>query len=255
AACEPPSASCGAYESIAALLRDHRGQNLIPWDTAVFRLLYRWLRRYATLREETRYSLLQGWALMRGILLEIGRRETLAGTLPDSEAVFFLEIHEIENPGNAKELRRKVEERIRKFKRDRERPAPPIVHLDALGNELPAPETGAADGHGAYYGIAASAGRATGTARRLESPADALKVRPGDVVIVNHCKPWMSVVFRRASGVAAAGGGVVSHLALAAREFGKPMLVGVHGLRGADIEGRTVEIVAAARRVRILEDG
>jgi phosphoenolpyruvate-protein kinase (PTS system EI component) len=64
----------------------------------------------------------------------------------------------------------------------------------------------------------------------------------------------MSVLFNKASGLIALSGGAVSHLALAAREYGLPMLVGVHTLRGADYESRRMEIDAAEARARFTEE-
>jgi phosphoenolpyruvate synthase/pyruvate phosphate dikinase len=110
----------------------------------------------------------------------------------------------------------------------------------------------AAETGGTFRGIAASPGAASGTARRVTGPDEAGKIMEGDIAVVDACSPWMSMLFHRAAGVIATTGGAVSHLALAAREFGRPMLVSVQGLRGIEVDGRRIEIDTAAGTARFM---
>jgi rifampicin phosphotransferase len=229
-----------------SLMMRNRGGNLIPWDVIFFYFLFKWTRTHATLREEIRYKLLEGWGLMRDMLLELARREPLAGELSSPEKIFCLELGEL--GGGAAGLGKKAGERAAEHEAEKKKIAPPVVHIDAEGRVV---ETAGAGGESAaggdvFRGIAASGGVASGIAHRVEKPDDVAKVGSGEIAVVDACSPWMSVLFHQAAGVVATSGGAISHLALAAREFGLPMLVGVQGLRGADVEGRTIEINTAA---------
>ncbi len=250
----PASSETAEAPTLKKLIRASRGQNLIPWDYFVFGVLRRWITTYATLREDLRYELLRGWALERRLLLSLAGKPPFAESLHAPGDIFFLELDELgaaETAGAAEKARARRD----RHEVDKKQQAPPVVHLDAEGNIVAAPATErTAEAEGVYYGLPASPGTTAGVARRVSGPEDAAAVAEGDIAVVDECSPWMSMLFLRAAGVVAQSGGVVSHLALAAREYGRPMLVGVHGLRGADIEGRRIEIDAAAGTARIAED-
>jgi len=255
------AASLGAPEppkkrppSVMALLHTNHGQNLVPWDTVIFLLLHKYAKRYATLREDSRYELLRGWSLMRAILLELGKRAPFADALNSPDDIFFLQFDELETADAADGIGETASRRRLEFENDKKQPAQQVVHLGAAGNIIAARETPAETAaEVGYRGIAASPGKAAGTARWVVAPRDAARVGLGDIIIVDECSPWMSALFQRAGGAVARGGGVVSHLALAAREYGRPMLVGVHAIRGADADGRRIEIDAETGTARIAE--
>jgi len=241
--------------TLKSLLRGRRGQNVIPWDTVFLRISYNWTRTYSTMREELRYRLLEGWWHLRRMLIELAGREPYSEMLDDRELIFFLDIGGLKEPGNQPELADVARRRMADFEKNRQGPAAAVIHLDSDGKVIVEKRDAPAAAPGEYSGIPASPGAAEGRARLVSRPEEVDKVHKGDVAVVESCSPWMSVVFARASAVVAVSGGVVSHLALAAREYGKPMVVGVHGLAASDVEGRTVEVDAVNGKVRIKGEG
>jgi pyruvate,water dikinase len=75
-------------------------------------------------------------------------------------------------------------------------------------------------------GHAASGGRVTGTARVVRSLADAATLADGEVLVCEMTLPPWVPLFAVAAAVVADTGGVMSHCAIVAREFGIPAVVG-----------------------------
>ena len=74
-------------------------------------------------------------------------------------------------------------------------------------------------------GIGASPGRYTGTVRIIRSEAEFDRLRAGDVLVCPATSPVWSVLFPNVGAVVADSGGVLSHPAIIAREFGVPAVV------------------------------
>lgn len=240
--------------SVWKLLRTSGGQNFIPWDVPLMSFLHGQFRMYAGIREDTRYRLLRGWRELRRLLLELGGRGQSGGALARRGDIFFLKENELDAAASGGVDRGIIEERKKRFAKEKKAPRRAVLHIDESGEIIP--ETPAEIGESTgrvYHGKAASSGVAAGRARWVSHPDDAQKVGEGEIAVVDVCSPWMSVLLGRAAGVAACSGGVVSHLALAAREYGKPMVVSAYGLADVNVDGMTLEIDSGAGTVRILE--
>ncbi len=127
---------------------------------------------------------------------------------------------------------------------------------------------GAATGGGALLvrGLAASAGRASGPVRVLESPEQGESLLDGEVLVAPMTSPDWVPTMRRAAAIVTDGGGMTCHAAIVSRELGVPAVVGarqatavlrdgeivtVDGAEGTVTEGATVEAASAATvRVR-----
>ncbi len=82
---------------------------------------------------------------------------------------------------------------------------------------------------GALEGVAVSQGVVTGTARVLRSLEDAPRVKRGDVIVARVVNGAWTPLFVLAGGIVAEMGGVLSHGAIVAREYGIPCVFGVTG--------------------------
>lgn len=76
-------------------------------------------------------------------------------------------------------------------------------------------------------GMTASPGAAHGPARIIHGPEDAAQTQAGDVLILDSALPRWATILDRAAGIISRHGGVASHLATVAREFGVPALFSV----------------------------
>jgi phosphohistidine swiveling domain-containing protein len=78
-------------------------------------------------------------------------------------------------------------------------------------------------------------------------------LRPGDVIVATMTTAGHNAVFPLACGVATAEGGLFSHAAILAREFGLPAVLGVAGLLDEVHHGDLVEVDPATGEVRLIE--
>jgi len=67
---------------------------------------------------------------------------------------------------------------------------------------------------------------ATGIARVLQSPAEAGKLRPGDIVVTDNTSPDWDPVLKKVAAIITNTGGRTSHASIVARELGVPAIVG-----------------------------
>lgn len=93
-----------------------------------------------------------------------------------------------------------------------------------------------------WRGLAASPGQAQGPARKLASIADLERVQPGDILLVRSPDPFFSMVFPRAAGLVAETGSVLSHGAIAAREYRLPAVLGIAGIWDRLVDGEPLAV-------------
>lgn len=101
-------------------------------------------------------------------------------------------------------------------------------------------------------GMAASRGRATGTVRVVADESEFHKVRAGDVLVCECTSPAWSIVFPSLSAVVTNSGGILSHPAIVAREFGIPAVVATGDATTRLRDGQQVVVDGTAGTVRIL---
>ena len=113
----------------------------------------------------------------------------------------------------------------------------PITTLDQPG--LARPEE-SAPRRPLVQGLAASAGRASGAVRILESADQGDELIAGEVLVAKMTSPDWVPTMRRASALITDGGGITCHAAIVSRELGVPCVVGA---RNATLVLRTGEVV------------
>lgn len=74
-------------------------------------------------------------------------------------------------------------------------------------------------------GIPGSPGRYSGTVRVVRDETEFAKLRPGDVLVAPATSPPWLVLFLQAAAVVTDSGGVLSHTAVIAREYGNPAVL------------------------------
>jgi pyruvate,water dikinase len=170
----------------------------------------------------------------RRIALTVGEHLVHDGTLDSADDVFFLTYPELDEflSGNAM-----FPEHVYSTVAARKR-----AHHEWLQMSLPdtfeCPEGEyASDAHlnitpisnsdEEMNGIGACGGRVTAPAAVLESVGDAENLRQGDVLVTRQTDPGWAPVFFLIRGLVIERGGMLSHGAIIAREFGLPCVVGV----------------------------
>jgi phosphoenolpyruvate synthase/pyruvate phosphate dikinase len=127
-------------------------------------------------------------------------------------------------------------------------PESPFTRLAAKFGGAPA----AAAEPGLVRGASGSAGTATGVARVVGSLAEAARLKPGEVLVAETTAPPWTPLFAVAAAVVTDTGGILSHCAVVAREYGIPAVVGTDRATTAIADGDVVEVDGDAGTVRIV---
>jgi phosphohistidine swiveling domain-containing protein len=200
-----------------------------PTLRARFDSLLEVAQRYAVLREEQARWFTLGWPLMRRAVLRLGDRKHAAGELEGAEDVFFLTRPEVD--GAAAHLPNAVQRRRNEWQRQRRLIAPlelghPPRLLEALMRGTAPVGRGTDVSADVLVGQGASAGRATGRVRLVNSVEDFDAFETGEVLVARATAPAWTPLFARAAAVVTDAGTLAAHASLVAREYGIPAVVG-----------------------------
>jgi pyruvate,water dikinase len=110
---------------------------------------------------------------------------------------------------------------------------------------------GGADTDGDLVGLGVSPGRLRGKLRILRSAAD-MRTLSGEIVVLAAIEPSLTSLFPVVGGVIAEIGGVLSHAAILAREYGVPAVVNVTDATRRLKDGDYIELDGTTGRVRLL---
>src|SRR5207248_9106361 len=94
---------------------------------------------------------------------------------------------------------------------------------------------------GAFVGLPVSAGTVEGRARVILDMADA-DVEPGDILVTAYTDPSWTPLFVAIAGLVTEVGGLMTHGAVIAREYGLPAVVGVE---------RATRLIRDRQRIRV----
>jgi pyruvate,water dikinase len=218
------------------------------------RPLFNWLLKQSQdktrVRDNNRSYVAKFLFPMRLLLTEFGRRWADRGWLTDPDDIFFLTLYEIgdiisaENPFTlVTDLLTIIAARRAAFDYWHTISAPSA--LGPGGVPLPDPQPA-----GAYLqGLPASAGRIRGTARLVESIHEAATLVPGEILVTRATDPGWTPIFPLVSGLVLETGGLLSHGAIIAREYGVPAVINVPGALSHIKNGQTIEVDGASGRV------
>lgn len=195
-------------------------------------------------------------ARLRTLATRSGRRLVRDGVLAEPGDVFFLHRDEVaEALRDGADRTDLIEVRRAEHARN-ERVTPPyyvgkVPDKPETGDRFDGPRVPSPDGD-VLKGTGASAGIVRGPARVVLSQDDFGRILSGDVIVCPSSNPSWVPVFTIAGGLVTNTGGVLSHAAVVAREFGLPAVVGTTDATTRIADGRLVEIDGTAGTVRLL---
>ncbi|KAF0244209.1 MAG: pyruvate water [Planctomycetota bacterium] len=208
--------------------------------------LVRRAREGAALRERAKSGLVAQVQPMRRALLEMGHRLVAAKIADSPQDVFHLAWPEVEawlrGEWDGRGLRELVADRKAQMARWEKQLPPDLIHADGSAPQPhPAPGKNAA-GIKTLKGLAVSSGQATGPARVIRHPADGGRLKQGDILVAPSTDPGWTPLFLRASAVVMETGGMLSHGAIVAREYGLPAVVNIAGLLDQVKDGQSLTV-------------
>jgi phosphohistidine swiveling domain-containing protein len=209
-----------------------------------YRELLAGAQKFTRLRESSKANWVRADRTLRRPCLEIGRRLVKQGALDQPDDVFWLLEDEvaraINGKLNAKKTRADVARRKSEAKRLEGLDLPEVFELPVKAKRKTKPGS---EGN-VLQGVPVSAGQATGRARIVLSTESAMEVRlvPGEVLVAPFTDaPW-TPLFVAASAVVVETGGMLSHAATVAREYGIPAVVAVKGATSLIRDGQAVTV-------------
>ena len=261
-----------AHQEIKDLLYRHP-LGYLRWP--LFRAQIYQARRLQPLRENPKFTLLELSQQQRGLWKELTARWINAGLLSSEDDIYYLLFEELatlarrsSDPAVGARMRSRIRRRRAQLAEWTQSPAPPLrdlhgevigvssVSVDAVVEAGEAPSSEPAERSEmplTLSGIAASAGVAEGLAHVADSPASGREIQAGQILVARFTDPGWTPIFPLASAVVTEIGGVLSHGAIVAREFGIPAVVNVQRATELIRSGDSLRIDGSNGQVTIIE--
>jgi pyruvate,water dikinase len=253
------------------LLEECFGKLKNPFKKFIFRLVASKSRRGLELRENLKSQWMRTFFPVRKSILETGKRLFRKGIIDNEGDIFFLYLHEMENPEKP-DLNTNIKPLIKSRKESFEKnqylsPAAVIAgeynpsDFSIVGWEnsplqlLHVPVHFSDDpDHKEYHilkGIAVCPGIVEGSARVILSASDHEQVLPGEILVAPYTDPGWTPYFLTAAALVVDMGGMLSHGSIIAREYGIPAVVNVGPATTLIKTGQKVRVDGKAGKVYI----
>ncbi|MCB1914272.1 MAG: hypothetical protein KDG52_00925 [Rhodocyclaceae bacterium] len=252
-----------ATAQIRARLDSGRGLRLPVWVARrIFDRLLSATQASIRLRERARMKQARLYVTLRHVLMACGRRLHREGRIDVAEHVLFLRLDELEShlaglalqPDGLAGLVALREPAHRAFAamHPPDRFTVPVgEYLGAQAGPTKAPP-GAAPSR-ALTGIGACGGRVDGPAAVLGDATEGGSMAEPSIVVTRQTDPGWASVFFLAKGLVVERGGMLSHGAIIAREFGIPAVVGVRDATTQIRSGQHLSVDGDRGEVRLVD--
>jgi pyruvate,water dikinase len=188
-------------------------------------------------REDSHFEFMDPVPMLRRTVFEMGNRLTAAGVLETAEDVLHLRLEELLPIPDPTGLDPADLDWITKLVSDRRAARAALEGQPLLS--LPAAAT---TGDALVSGAAASSGVVTAVVRVISSPRDFTKLQPGEIMVCPYTNPSWTPLFRLAAAVITDSGGVGSHAAIVAREYGIPAIMGTGNATSVLVDGMKITV-------------
>ena len=210
------------------------------------------VRTFIGYREYPKYGMVSRYFVYKQALLEEAGRLVQAGVIREGEDIFYLSVGELQDVVRTQRvddglLRRRKDE----FRAHQALTPPRVLTSDGEAiagayrrDDLPA---------GALAGLAVSAGTVEGRARVILDMAEA-DLEPGDILVTASTDPSWTPLFVLIGGLVTEVGGLMTHGAVIAREYGLPAVVGVERATRLIRDGQRIRVHGSRGYVEILPE-
>lgn len=242
--------AAAAVEDLVAAVRRERG----PVQARLLRSVLTRLRGLGGLRERPKFDLVRIIALGRDVLQQVGASLAAEHRLADADDVFFLDPADLRLAlqGESLDLRARASGNRREYERELGRRAIPRI-LTSEGETVYGPAAPPEPPAGTLLGTGVSPGVHEGVVRVLDSPVGA-DLDPGEVLVAATTDPGWTPLFLLAGALVMEVGGVVSHGAVVAREYGIPAVAAVPDATRRLRTGQRVRVDGGTGTVQVLDE-
>ena len=240
-------------QHLESVLSPNRWLRRLPFSAAGrFQLLLAATQGAIRFRERARMKQALLYTRLRHVMLAIGSRLTEQHVLTAREDVFFLNVDEVLQLLDGSQADPAVPARVSQRRAAFEgcvKWTPPDS-LSLPEGELweHTAQSAMEETSGAHSttlrGVSACGGIAEGEARVVEDVCEIGRIRSGDLLVTRQTDPGWAAVFFLVKGLVIERGGMLSHGAIIAREYGIPAVVGVPKATQRIQNGQTIRINA-----------
>jgi len=208
------------------------------------------VRTFAGYREYPKYGMVSRYFVYKQALLEEAGRLVQAGVLREKEDVFYLRFDELREVVRTQQADGAlIRERRDAFRSYQALTPPRVLTSDGEAvagayrrDDLPA---------GALVGLPVSAGTVVGQARVILDMSEA-ELEAGDILVTAYTDPSWTPLFVAIVGLVTEVGGLMTHGAVIAREYGLPAVVGVEHATRLIRDGQRIRVHGTDGYVEIL---
>jgi pyruvate,water dikinase len=234
-------------ERLVAALRHTRGGRV---KAGLARAAARRMRALLGLRETPKFVVMRLFGLMQDALLADGERLAGEGALARPDDVFYLRMRELDAlaTGERRDWMALVRARRQAVEREKRRRQIPRLLLstgEAFYEGVAAADTLEGD---VLVGSPVSPGAVEGLVRVVLDPRST-QLLPGEILVCPGTDPSWTPLFLAAGGLVMEVGGMMTHGAVVAREYGIPAVVGVHEATQRLHTGQRVRVDGSNGRV------
>jgi pyruvate,water dikinase len=183
------------------------------------------VRTFIGYREYPKYGMVSRYFVYKQALLEEAERLVQAHVLREKEDIFYLTFQELHDVVRANQVDDQLIRQRKDAFRSYQALTPPRV-LTSDGEVVAGTYRRVDVPAGALVGLAVSAGTVEGRARVILDMAEA-DLEAGDILVTAYTDPSWTPVFVAIIGLVTEVGGLMTHGAVIAREYGLPAVVGV----------------------------
>ncbi|MEE9217028.1 MAG: PEP-utilizing enzyme, partial [Anaerolineales bacterium] len=203
--------------------------------------IFRWVLNQTQLhtreRDTMHFELTRLFPLARRLLRELGQRWVKKGLVAQPEDVYFLSLEEMDEVAQTqKPVKDRIQEARQEFDANMRRPWPNIIR----GEEEIYPQAEVTEGD--MQGISGSPGVVSGPARVIRGPEEFGTLQRGEILVAPLTNPTWTPLFAIASAVITEVGGILSHGAIVAREYGIPAVMSVPGATHSLSDGQMITV-------------
>jgi rifampicin phosphotransferase len=208
------------------------------------------VRTFIGYREYPKYGKIAREFVYKQALLQEAERLVRAGVLREKEDIFYLRFDEIVGVARTNRVDDQLI-RDRKVAFESYRALTPPRVLTSEGEAISGEYRRDDFPRGALAGLAVSAGVVEGRARVILDMADA-ELEPGDILVTAFTDPSWTPLFVAIKGLVTEVGGLMTHGAVIAREYGLPAVVGVEHATRLIHDGQRIRVHGTDGYVEVL---
>lgn len=208
------------------------------------------VRTFIGYREYPKYGMISRYFVYKLALLEEAERLVQTHVLREKEDIFYLRFQEMQDVVRTNQVDDQlIRERKDAFRSFQALTPPRVLTSDGEAvtgayrrDDLPA---------GALVGLPVSAGTIEGRARVILDMAEA-NLETGDILVTTYTDPSWTPLFVAIKGLVTEVGGLMTHGAVIAREYGLPAVVGVEHATRLIRDGQQIRVHGTDGYVEIL---